>query len=95
MVPVKNEDLWRRVDRALNFHELECRRWRLDESHGSAGSPAGRKAAESTERNDRRRRDSNLGKAAAMVRTGLRWCGRAVGGDRVDYPARRPARMAC
>ena len=25
MVPVKNADLWRRVDRALHFHSVECR----------------------------------------------------------------------
>jgi hypothetical protein len=25
MVPVKNADLWQRVDRALNFHSVECR----------------------------------------------------------------------
>jgi ribonuclease HI len=25
MVPVKNADLWRRVDRALNFHKIDCR----------------------------------------------------------------------
>jgi ribonuclease HI len=24
MVPVKNADLWRRIDRALHFHELKC-----------------------------------------------------------------------
>jgi ribonuclease HI len=25
MVPVKNSDLWRRLDRALQFHRVECR----------------------------------------------------------------------
>jgi ribonuclease HI len=30
MVPVKNRDLWQRVDRALVYHQLECRRWRFD-----------------------------------------------------------------
>ena len=25
MVPVKNADLWRRVDRALHFHSVDCR----------------------------------------------------------------------
>jgi ribonuclease HI len=33
MVPVKNRDLWQRVDRALEFHRVECRRWRLDSAH--------------------------------------------------------------
>ena len=34
MVPVKNRDLWQRIDRALRFHELECRTWRFDLPHG-------------------------------------------------------------
>lgn len=33
MVPVKNRDLWQRVDRALSFHKLECRTWRFDLPH--------------------------------------------------------------
>ncbi|MGD9128386.1 MAG: hypothetical protein PVH19_13500 [Planctomycetia bacterium] len=34
MVPVKNIDLWQRVDRALRFHHVECRTWRVDPLHG-------------------------------------------------------------
>ncbi len=30
MVPVKNRDLWQRLDRALGFHALEFQPWRLD-----------------------------------------------------------------
>jgi len=30
MVPIKNHDLWQRLDRALAFHRLECRPWRFD-----------------------------------------------------------------
>ena len=30
MVPVKNSDLWQRLDRALRFHNVECRRRRFD-----------------------------------------------------------------
>jgi ribonuclease HI len=33
MVPVKNRDLWQRVDRALVFHQLDCRTWRFDLPH--------------------------------------------------------------
>jgi ribonuclease HI len=29
MLPIKNLDLWQRVDRALQFHTIECRVWRL------------------------------------------------------------------
>jgi ribonuclease HI len=41
MVPVKNLDLWRRIDRALSYHDVEVRRWRVDPAQGSADpSPA-------------------------------------------------------
>ncbi|MBN2024855.1 MAG: hypothetical protein JW809_18900 [Pirellulales bacterium] len=33
MVPVKNGDLWRRVDQAMQFHRVECVTWRLDPAH--------------------------------------------------------------
>jgi len=33
MVPVKNSDLWQRLDRALRFHDVECRRRRFDRLH--------------------------------------------------------------
>lgn len=33
MVPVKNDDLWRRLDRAMEFHEVDCRTWRIDPAH--------------------------------------------------------------
>jgi ribonuclease HI len=34
MVPVKNRDLWQRVDRALDYHQVQCRSWRFDLPHG-------------------------------------------------------------
>jgi ribonuclease HI len=36
MVPIKNRDLWQRVDRALRFHQLDCRTWRFDLPHLAA-----------------------------------------------------------
>ena len=33
MVPVKNRDLWQRIDRALEFHQVQCRTWRFDLPH--------------------------------------------------------------
>ncbi len=33
MVPVKNRDLWQRVDGALRYHQLDCRTWRFDPAH--------------------------------------------------------------
>jgi ribonuclease HI len=38
MAPVKNADLWQRLDRALEFHDVECRRRRVDQGkHPVAG----------------------------------------------------------
>ena len=33
MVPIKNRDLWQRVDRALEFHEVAFRCARIDPAH--------------------------------------------------------------
>jgi ribonuclease HI len=30
MTPVKNGDLWKRIDQALLIHQVECRAWKLD-----------------------------------------------------------------
>ena len=35
MVPVKNRDLWQRLDRALNYHTIEFRIRRTDDAHPS------------------------------------------------------------
>ena len=37
-VPVKNGDLWQRVDQALKIHDVTCRRWRIDQDHLQEGS---------------------------------------------------------
>jgi len=44
-VPVRDGDLWRRVDRALKFHAVECRRWRMDRAHSGSVKAAPRTAA--------------------------------------------------
>lgn len=30
MTPIKNCDLWQRIDRAMQYHQIECRVWRFD-----------------------------------------------------------------
>jgi len=30
VVPVRDHDLWRRVDRALHFHQVDCRLWQFE-----------------------------------------------------------------
>lgn len=36
MAEVKNSDLWQRVDRAMQFHQVECRTWRFDPAERGA-----------------------------------------------------------
>ncbi len=38
MVPVKNLDLWRRIDRALVYHDVDLKRWRADAAHSLQSS---------------------------------------------------------
>ena len=33
MVPVKNQDLWQRLDRALKIHRIQGAAWRVDAAH--------------------------------------------------------------
>jgi ribonuclease HI len=39
MVPVKNADLWQRLDRLMSFHRVECRMRRLDGAHPARTMP--------------------------------------------------------
>ena len=45
MTPVRNQDLWRRIDRAMQFHHVECRVWRFDAPQTHGPQPKGRSAA--------------------------------------------------
>ncbi len=42
MVPVKDNDLWQRLDHAMQYHRLKCRTLRIDKPHASA-RPKGRR----------------------------------------------------
>lgn len=35
MVPVKNLDLWQRIDRAMQYHQIDCRTYRIDPPHST------------------------------------------------------------
>ncbi len=47
LTPIKNDDLWKRIDRAMEIHHVECRRWRLD--RGVAGEVAESMESETSE----------------------------------------------
>jgi ribonuclease HI len=50
MVPVKNGDLWRRVDQALQVHEVECRLQMVKAEGGNCGEIGVRKSEVGTPR---------------------------------------------
>jgi len=53
MVPVKDADLWQRLERALEFHEVDCRRWRIDPAHSDlAPARAARNASVATSQSE-------------------------------------------
>jgi ribonuclease HI len=39
-VPIRDKDLWQRVDHALQFHQVECSNWQADD-HAGTGPAAG------------------------------------------------------
>jgi len=39
MTPIKHEDLWRRVDHALEFHRVQCKTCRVDPAHAAVPEP--------------------------------------------------------
>lgn len=42
IVPVKDCDLWQRIDRALLFHQVECQAWQFEEADEPAWHVSGR-----------------------------------------------------
>lgn len=52
MAPVKNSDLWRRVDQALAFHSLVCRTWRTENATASSPSDESPASIDCNERTD-------------------------------------------
>jgi ribonuclease HI len=61
MAPVKNGDLWRRVDRAMRFHKVECRTWRFDspETHPRVRTPAMKRRSPSRQRRETAKNSRN------------------------------------
>jgi ribonuclease HI len=45
MIPVKNGDLWQRIDHALKIHRVDCRAWKLESADDLAAPPARRQSA--------------------------------------------------
>lgn len=52
MTPVKNRDLWKRIDQAMRIHQVECRAWRFDNSDDLGDGSFSQEASTSTHRRD-------------------------------------------
>jgi hypothetical protein len=39
MTPIRNRDLWRRIDRAMRYHKVDCRTWRFDPKEQRVPAP--------------------------------------------------------
>ena len=69
MVPVKNQDLWQRVDRAMRFHKIDCRILRFDSPHCEVTTERDVQDRETASRKTVDRPDfgANGGKTAAAI----------------------------
>ena len=81
MTPIRNRDLWQRIDRAMRFHQVECRTWRFDPPDGA--DPA-HGATEKPKRRTTARTRSLVGSPHASFPTGQDaatggWFGRCAG----------------
>lgn len=63
MAPIKDSDLWQRIDQALQFHQVRCRTWRFDPPEEVAPQPK----VSATRRSDAREGESRGGVLAATV----------------------------
>ncbi len=45
LVPIRDHDLWQRIDRALQFHRVECCPWHVDDAPERRGFPTESPAA--------------------------------------------------
>jgi ribonuclease HI len=63
LVPIQDHDLWQRVDRALEFHQVECCAWSHDDERANGRSARG---CSSSHRGSRCTRDA-VGTLAAAI----------------------------
>jgi len=68
MTDVKDADLWKRVDRALDYHQVKCRTWRFDPPQESAIPPRSRPRRPSNRETQTASRASWLGRVGAFLR---------------------------
>ncbi|RIK79267.1 MAG: hypothetical protein DCC67_10710 [Planctomycetota bacterium] len=80
VVPVRDHDLWRRVDRALQFHQVDCRLWQFGaESAPETASSAPVPRAPGRLATAARKRLQRATQAAVTLRHALRSAALAAG----------------
>lgn len=72
MAPIKDSDLWQRVDQALQFHQVRCRTWRFDPPEESAPPPKLSAHSEPRRRAETVRKGGRLAAIAGRVNAYLR-----------------------
>jgi ribonuclease HI len=72
MVPVKNGDLWQRLDRALQYHDVQCRQRRFDAPHVGFAEPRGQHRENNHNQNIRIEQHNRLKYFRALLPGGLR-----------------------
>ena len=71
MVPVKNADLWQRIERAMRFHKVDCRVWRFDRAHGDPPGPDMHDGGDATSDVTAAPVDAGIGDSLTGLRPGL------------------------
>src|SRR5690606_23293920 len=73
VVPVKDHDLWQRIDRALLFHQVECQAWQFEEgvAEQSPSCEAARSAEVTVDCSDNAARACEPAPVSAVAESGL------------------------
>jgi ribonuclease HI len=78
MAPVKDSDLWQRVDQALQFHQVRCRTWRFDPPEETVSPPKFRAPQRNRHEAESDRREGRLTSLARRLSRCFRAIGRAT-----------------
>ncbi len=73
MAPIKDSDLWQRVDQALQFHDVRCRTWRFDPPEEVATQPSSRATRHRQDRPATQRRTSVSEHFRSFRRSPIAW----------------------
>jgi ribonuclease HI len=88
MTPIKNRDLWQRVDRAMQYHQVECRVWRFDLPEKHVGRPKAARATRSAQRAPLGRHPSTTSRRPSLARKAVGLLRRLVS-ETLDSDGRR------